>query len=142
MTLLFLLAIPVPISVPVLLAIPVFAILAIFAIAIVIPVLALVHVNAIDEGAEGRELFILLQVIDQGKVVLVGEIGTADIDADIGHAGNQASVGDDADGGTVHNDVVEVLAQEVESFVQGFAGYQLRGIGGNGTSRQYIQMGG
>ena len=138
MTLLFLLAIPVSISVPVLLAIAIFAIFAVFAIAIIIPVLALVHINTIDEGAEGGELLVLFQVIDQGKIVLVGEIGTADIDTNIGYTGNQASVGDNANGGTVYNDVVKVLAQEGESFVQGFTGYQLCGVGGDGTPRQYV----
>ncbi len=135
------LPVPIPISVPILLAIPVFAILAIFAIAIVVAILALIHVYAVDEGAERGQLFVLLQVVDKGIIVFVGEVGTADVNADVGHAGYEAGVCDNADGGAVQDDIVEMLTQQGEGLVQRLAGYQFRRIGWNSSTGQDVEVG-
>lgn len=77
---------PVTVAVTVLLSVAVLSVTAVFAVAVVIAVLALVHVYAVDEGAELGHLIVMLQLVDELEVTLMGEVGSADVDADVGNA--------------------------------------------------------
>lgn len=135
-----LLPFPVSIAVTVLLAVGVFAVTAVLAVAVIVTVLALVHVDAVDEGAKGRHLLVVLKVVDKLEVALAGEVGPADVKADVGHSRYKARIGDYAYRGAVDYDVIKVLAKDAESLIERTAGYKLRRIGRNVANGQYIQV--
>lgn len=99
-------------------AIPIFAILAIFPIAVVIPILALVHVDAVDDDAQVGDVLVALDVVDEVELVLTGVVCTTDVDAEVCGAGDKLSVRNHADGCTVKDDIVKVLPQDADGGIQ------------------------
>ena len=133
----FLLSIPILIlpSIPVL---PVFSILA---VSVVITVLTLVHVDAIDEHTEIGDVLIVTDVVDQSKLALAGMICPTDVYTQVGDTGYKLGVGDHTDGGSVENDVIEMLAKDANGCLQRRTGHQFGRIGWQSTAGQDIQIG-
>lgn len=83
----------------------------------------------------------MTKVVDKLKVALAGEVGAADVDAEVGHARNEARVGDDADGRAVDYDIVKILTEKGEGVVERAARYEFRRVGRNVAAGQHVEVG-
>lgn len=135
-----LLPLAVAVTVAVLAAVAVLAVVAVFAVAVVIAVLALVHVDAVYQHAGVGQLLLAAQLVEQLKVVLARIVGTAHIDTEVGHTSHQQRVGHGAHGSRVQNDVVEMLLQQPDGFLQRAAPHKFGRIRRNGSARQHVQI--
>ena len=103
-------------------------------VSIAIAVLALVHVEVIDDGGQLREYLILLEVVDIAESGFGCVIGTANHNAYIGHMGNDGGVGYQADRGCIETDIVLVLLQLLNGFIEDGACHEFGRIRRHGTT--------
>ncbi len=71
----------------------------------------------------------------------MGIVGAADIEADIGRAGDELGVRHHADGGGVEHHVVVAGAQLADGLVESRTGHQLGGVGRHDTAGQHVEVG-
>lgn len=135
-SLLLLIPIPIAITIPGLAV----AVAILLAIAIAVAVLALGHVDAVDDRREVRNLMLVAQRVDEAEATLRRIVCTTDIDQHVCHTGDDRAVGHHADGSSVEDDVVVLLLQTGDRLVERTAGYQLGGIGRNGTTGEDVKV--
>lgn len=112
-----------------------------FAVAITVGVLALAHVDAVDDRGELGELVAVLENVDVLVAVLRGVVGAAGIDAEVGDAADDGGVGYHTNRGGIKNDVVVALLQPVDHVVEHRAGNQFRRVRGYGTAGEDLEVG-
>ena len=111
-----------------------------FAVAIAIGILALAHIDAVDNCSQFGELVAVLKNIDVLVAVLRGVVGTAGIDAEVGYTADDGGVGHHTDGGGVENDVVITFLQHVDHVVEHGAGYQFCRVRGNRAAGENLEI--
>ena len=83
----------------------------------------------------------MTDIVDESKLAFAGMIGPTDVYTQVSDTGYELSVGNHTNGGSVENDVIEMLAKDANGSLQRRTGYQFGRIGGQSTAGQDIQVG-
>lgn len=83
---------------------------------------------------------LVAQRVDEAETTLRRIVCTTDIDQHVCHTGDDRAIGHHADGSSVEDDVVVLLLQTGDRLVERTAGYQLGGIGRDGTTGEDVKV--